>query len=89
MLDAYPLIVTVTAPTLELLEWVAASKRTYDEVREAWRSNCPRYAVWDDAVTDGLVRVAAQPDSGARVVVLTQRGQAALKESLGQDLAVS
>jgi len=74
---------------LELLEWVAASKRTYDEVREAWRSNCPRYAVWDDAVTDGLVRVAAQPDSGARVVVLTQRGQAALKESLGQDLAVS
>ena len=89
MLDAYPLNMTVTAPTLELLEWVAASKRTYDEVREAWRSNCPRYAVWDDAVTDGLVRVAAQPDSGARVVVLTQRGQAALKESLGQDLAVS
>jgi len=89
MLDAYPLSMTVTAPTLELLEWVAASKRTYDEVREAWRSNCPRYAVWDDAVTDGLVRVAAQPDSGARVVVLTQRGQAALKESLGQDLAVS
>ena len=89
MLDAYPLIMTVTAPTLELLEWVAARLRTYDDVREAWRSNCPRYAVWDDAVTDGLVRVAAQPDSGARVVVLTQRGQAALKESLGQDLAVS
>ncbi len=80
---------TVTAPTLELLEWVAASKRTYDEVREAWRSNCPRYAVWDDAVTDGLVRVAAQPGSGDRVVVLTQRGRAALRESLGQDLAVS
>jgi DNA-binding PadR family transcriptional regulator len=58
-------------------------------VREAWRSNCPRYAVWDDAVTDGLVRVSAQPGSGARVVVLTQRGQAALKESLGRDSAVS
>jgi len=82
MLDAYALGMTVTAPTLELLEWVAARMRTYDDVREAWRSNCPRYAVWDDAVTDGLVRVAAQPDSGARTVVLTARGQAALTESL-------
>jgi len=36
---------------LELLEWVAAPLRTYDDVREAWRSNCPRHAVWDDAVT--------------------------------------
>jgi hypothetical protein len=27
----------------------------------AKRGNCPRYAVWDDAVTDGLVRVATQP----------------------------
>jgi hypothetical protein len=82
MLDAYPLGMTVAAPTLELLEWVAARLRTYDDVREAWRSNCPRYAVWDDAVTDGLVRVAMQPDSGARAVVLTPCGQAALTESL-------
>jgi hypothetical protein len=53
---------TVAAPTLELLEWVAASMRTYEEdLREAKRGNCPRYAVWDDAVTDGLVRVATQP----------------------------
>jgi hypothetical protein len=79
----------VAAPTLELLEWVAARLRTYDDVREAWRSNCPRYAVWDDAVTDGLVRVATQPDSGTRAVVLTPRGQAVLRESLTQDLAVS
>jgi hypothetical protein len=67
---------------LELLEWVAARMRTYDDVRDTWRSNCPRYAVWDDAVTDGLVRVATQPDSGARTVVLTARGQAALTEGL-------
>jgi hypothetical protein len=70
------------APTAELLEWVAARPRTYDDVREAWRSNCPRHAVWDDAVTDGLVRVATQPDSGARAIVLTPRGQAALTEGL-------
>jgi hypothetical protein len=82
MLDAYPLGMTVAAPTLELLEWAAARLRTYDDVRDAWRSNCPRHAVWDDAVTDGLVRVATQPDSGTRAVVLTARGQAALTESL-------
>ena len=82
MLDAYPLNMTMTAPTLELLEWVAARLRTLDDVREAWRSNCPRHAVWDDAVTDGLVRVATEPDSSARTVVLTARGRTALTESL-------
>ena len=71
----------MTAPILELLEWVTARTRTYDDVREAWRSNCPRTAVWDDAVTDGLVRIAPQTDMGARTVVLTQLGQAALSAS--------
>jgi hypothetical protein len=73
--------VTVTAPTLELLEWVAARVRTYDDVREAWRSNCPRYAVWDDAVTDGLVRITPRAETGGRAVVLTPRGQEALNAS--------
>ena len=67
----------VTAPTLELLEWVTARTRTYDDVREAWRSNCPRTAIWDDAVTDGLVRIDRRVDT-ARAVILTPRGQAAL-----------
>ena len=40
---------------LELLTWVTARERTYEDVVEAWKSNCPRYAVWDDAVTAGLV----------------------------------
>jgi hypothetical protein len=71
----------VAAPTLELLEWVTTRTRTYDDVREAWRSNCPRTAVWDDAVTEGLVRIAPQADTGARAVVLTQLGQAALGAS--------
>ena len=38
---------------LELLTWVTARERTYEDVVEAWKSNCPRYAVWDDAVTAG------------------------------------
>jgi hypothetical protein len=69
----------VAAPTLELLEWATARSRTYDDVREAWRSNCPRTAVWDDAVTDGLVRIAPRTAAGKGEVVLTARGEAALK----------
>jgi D-3-phosphoglycerate dehydrogenase len=63
--------VEITTSTLELLTWVAARTRTYDDVVEAWKSNCPRYAVWDDAVTAGLV--IARRDT----IVLTERGLAA------------
>ena len=53
----------------ELLVWVGDRPRSYDDTIEAWRSNCPRHPVLDDAFTDGLVRV----DSGA--VFLTDRGR--------------
>jgi hypothetical protein len=65
----------ITASTLELLTWVTTRPRSYDDVVEAWRSNCPRHAVWDDAVTAGLVT------AGADGVVLTERGRAALAAS--------
>ena len=57
---------------LELLTWVTARERTYEDVVEAWKSNCPRYAVWDDAVTAGLVT------ANSNGVALTERGLAAL-----------
>jgi hypothetical protein len=65
----------MTASTLELLTWVTRRERTYEDVVEAWKSNCPRYAVWDDAVSDGLVI------AGRDGVALTDRGQAALAAS--------
>lgn len=65
----------ITASTLELLTWVTARSRTYEDVVEAWKSNCPRSAVWDDAVTAGLV-VAARDG-----VALTERGSRALAAS--------
>jgi hypothetical protein len=61
-----------TAPTLELLRWIQARPRTYEDVVDAWKSNCPRLAVWDDAVTAGLV--VASRDR----VALTDGGRAAL-----------
>ena len=65
----------ITASTLELLTWVTARERSYEDVVEAWKSNCPRYAVWDDAVTAGLVT------GGRDGVALTDRGRTALARS--------
>ena len=59
--------------TLELLTWISSRPRTYAEAMEAWRSNCPRQPVWDDAVTEGLVAVARGGE-----VTLTARGRALL-----------
>lgn len=64
------------APALllrELLVWIAERPRSYDDTIEAWRSNCPRHPVLDDAFTDGLVRVDAD------AVLLTDRGRALLQ----------
>jgi hypothetical protein len=62
----------VTASTLELLAWIGARERTYDETIDAWRTSCPRLAVWEDALADGLVEVVRG------TVVLTDRGRSAL-----------
>jgi hypothetical protein len=66
----------VDAPTRELLVWISERPRTYADVVDSWRSNCPRLAVWDDAVSDGLVRVARV--SGGAIVTLTERGHSLL-----------
>jgi hypothetical protein len=58
--------------TLELLSWIAARPRTYEETMEAWRSNCPRHPVWEDASIDGLVEVVEGR------VSLTDRGRVLL-----------
>ncbi len=47
----------VTAPTVQLLSWLAERTRSYAETIEAWKTSCPRLAVWEDALADGLVRV--------------------------------
>jgi hypothetical protein len=69
----------VTTPlTLELLQWVSSRPRTYPEAMEAWRSNCPRQSVWDDATVDGLIRVISSRDRSAPTVVVTAAGRALL-----------
>ncbi len=67
----------MTTPLMiELLTWIASRPRTYPEAMEAWRSNCPRHPVWDDAVNDGLIMVEGRE----RRVTLTPKGRALLAE---------
>jgi hypothetical protein len=48
---------TVTAPTAQLLAWIAEQSRSYGETIEVWKTSCPRLAVWEDALADKLVRI--------------------------------
>ena len=63
---------------LELLGWVSRETRTYEKTMEAWRTNCPRQSVWEDALVDGLVRV--DRGGGEAMVVLTESGWSALED---------
>ena len=64
------------ALTRELLEWIAAAPRRYEDAREAWRSSCPRHTIWEDALEAGLIECGAEA-----VLKLTQAGERALARS--------
>lgn len=59
---------TVTAPTVQMLEWIAERPRSHAETVEVWKTSCPRLAVWEDALAEGLVRI------DRRCVLLTAAG---------------
>jgi molybdopterin-guanine dinucleotide biosynthesis protein A len=65
--------------TRELLAWIAARPRSYDETLDVWRTSCPRHSLWEDAQLAGLVRV--QPGAGEGGVALTPLGQAVLRQA--------
>jgi DNA-binding PadR family transcriptional regulator len=64
--------------TLQLMTWVSDRPRTYGEVMEAWTTTCPKMPIWEDAVSDGLVRVEGEGGMRERAVRLTERGRALL-----------
>jgi hypothetical protein len=69
----------VSPLTLEFLTWISSRPRTYADTMEAWRSNCPRHPVWDDALNDGLVQILSSGGSPKQAtVILTPRGKAIL-----------
>jgi hypothetical protein len=76
--SAYAMEVSTPGPVVDLLSWVDSRPRSYEETIEAWKTSCPRLSVWDDAVSDGLVRVERRSEENGAVVVLTFAGRKAL-----------
>lgn len=59
---------------LDLLEWIAARPRRYEDVMDAWRTSCPRLTIWEDTVDAGYVQI--QFGAGVqKMVVITYRGK--------------
>jgi hypothetical protein len=67
--------------TRDLLAWIARQPRSYAEAMDAWRSSCPRFTIWEDAIADGLICEVSGAGGKLREVqvVLTARGLAALE----------
>ena len=63
----------------DFVAWLAMEPRPYAEALEAWRTNCPRLTVWEDARERGLV---ATRRTAARELLLepTQAGHALLAQ---------
>jgi len=60
--------------TRAFLEWLETAPRGYAETMAGWRSTCPRLALWEDALADGLVRVEAER------VTVTEAGRSRLRQ---------
>ena len=70
----------LSALTIQLLEWIAARPRTYDETMAAWRTSCARMPVWEDAIDGGLIAVSYSDGVGMNgaTVRLTDLGASVL-----------
>jgi D-3-phosphoglycerate dehydrogenase len=69
---------TMEMLVLELLEWLDARERTYEEVMEVWHTSCPRLSVWEEVTYRGFV--AHELSNGSEVIHLTSVGAAALRK---------
>ena len=49
---------------LDLIEWMGAAPRPYDEVLQVWRTSCPRLPVWEEANERGFIRHDREPGRG-------------------------
>ena len=66
------------ALTQQFLAWVAEAPRSYADA-EAWRRSCPHLSIWEDAISEGLVRFENGSSMRQSRLVLTARGRAFLK----------
>ena len=57
------------ALVMDLLSFLEAGPKPYDDVMQAWRTSCPRLPVWEDALDLGLV------ERERNTVLLTEAGR--------------
>jgi D-3-phosphoglycerate dehydrogenase len=69
---------TLEVLVLDLLEWLAAKDRSYEETMDAWRTSCPKLPVWEDANDRGLLCI--EDCNGRSSVRLTCAGFELLKK---------
>jgi hypothetical protein len=62
---------------LDLLDWIAAQPRRYDDVMDAWGTSCPGLTIWEDTVDAGYVQIQSGRDV-QKMVVITDSGEAFL-----------
>lgn len=65
----------------DFIEWIAKQPRSYADVLDAWRTSCPRLAVWEDASERGFVTRKA--DGATTTFVVTRSGREFLNRADG------
>ena len=68
------------ALTQQFLAWVAEAPRSYADA-EAWRRSCPHLSIWEDAISDGLVRFEPDKTMQQGRLVVTALGRALLAQT--------
>jgi hypothetical protein len=63
---------------LDLVEWVARKPRPYADAMDAWRTSCPRFPIWEDALDRRFIVCRHRPGRGATVEV-TEAGMTFLR----------
>ena len=71
------MIVDNKALVLDLVEWIARQPLPYSEVMEAWRTSCPRFPIWEDAIDHGFI--VRRRDGAVAMVDVTPAGRAFLR----------
>lgn len=65
---------------MDLVSFVAAEPRPYDDVIDAWRTSCPRLMVWEEAIDRGLI-IRTRGADRTLIVTATVAGRRLLTEN--------
>jgi len=64
---------------LDFLQWLEDGPRPYEDVMNTWKTSCPRFPVWEDAVDRGFVERGSANEQGS-CVSLTMKGVSHLRK---------